>query len=145
MTTTTSTINYNGVTCISHSYPESAYNISTFGSGRKICYGDKLFARLVMKGRTILEFMISQVNDFTELISELRRNCKEFKGLARLYLRNVSRGWSMERPLMLYQDTSVIKQPSHNKMQMDSASRVAQYMIKDRNGEVRQVSFPWDL
>ena len=71
------------------------------GTGRSICYGDRLYARLVMGGRTVVEFMISRVSDFSELLGELRR---QTRGLARLYVRNVSRGWSMERPLMLYRD-----------------------------------------
>ena len=74
------------------------------GTGRSICYGDRLYARLVMGGRTVVEFMISRVSDFSELLGELRRQTRGCRGLARLYVRNVSRGWSMERPLMLYRD-----------------------------------------
>jgi hypothetical protein len=48
--------------------------------------------------------MISRVSDFSELLGELRRQTRGCRGLARLYVRNVSRGWSMERPLMLYRD-----------------------------------------
>ncbi|MDE6339200.1 MAG: hypothetical protein K2K97_05365 [Muribaculaceae bacterium] len=71
---------------------------------KQISYGDRLFARLVMHGRTVLEFMMNSINDLTELWGELRRKCRGISGLAKLYLRNASRGWSMERPLMIYPD-----------------------------------------
>ncbi len=70
--------------------------------GREICYGDKIFARLVLNGRIIVEFMMNRVSDMTEIFGELRGYCREYRGLARLYLRNMSRGWSVEKPLMLY-------------------------------------------
>ena len=69
---------------------------------RPICYGDRLFARLVMHGRTVVELTVNSVNDLSELWGELRRHCRGIRGLAKLYLRNASRGWSMERPMMLY-------------------------------------------
>ena len=64
-------------------------------SNMPILYGDRLFARLVMHGRTVVEFMVNSVNDLTELWGELRRQCRGMRGLAKLYLRNASRGWSM--------------------------------------------------
>lgn len=145
MTTTATTVNYSGVTGILHSYSDNRRYPTPSGTGRQISYGDRLFAKLVMKGRTIFEFMVSQVNDFTELLGELRKHCRNFKGLARLYVRNVSRGWSLERPLMLYSESKTGNVKNHDTMRNDSASRVEQYMIKDRNGMVRQVAFPWDL
>lgn len=74
------------------------------GSNRPICFGDKIFARLILRGKTIVEFMANRVNDLTELLGELRRKCRGASGLARLYLRNMSRGWSLERPMMLYDE-----------------------------------------
>lgn len=74
------------------------------GGERPISYGDKLFARIVMHGRTIVELMVNSVNDLTELWGELRRQARGACGLAKLYLRNMSQGWSIERPLMLYPD-----------------------------------------
>lgn len=68
----------------------------------KIELGDRIFARLTMGGKTIVEFMINTVADMTQLISELRHTTSGKHGLAMLYIRNQSRGWSRERPLMLY-------------------------------------------
>jgi hypothetical protein len=55
-----------------------------------------------MHGRTVVELTVNSVNDLSELWGELRRHCRGIRGLAKLYLRNASRGWSMERPMMLY-------------------------------------------
>lgn len=68
-------------------------------------YGDRIYARLSLNGQKILEFMIEKVSDFTELLGELRAHTRRYRGLCRLYVRNLSRGWSMERPLMLYPET----------------------------------------
>lgn len=71
-------------------------------SRNRIDYGDKIFARLTMAGRTIVEIMLDRVADMTELIGEMRHATYGLKGLAKLYIRNQSKGWSNERPLMLY-------------------------------------------
>lgn len=65
-------------------------------------YGDRIYARLCLRGKDVLEFMIEKVGSMTELLGELRAHTRELRGLCRLYVRNMSRGWSMERPLMLY-------------------------------------------
>lgn len=84
-------------------YADSANRFETpFGSRRPIKYGDKLLAKLILKGKTVIEFFISEVSDFSELMMELRKKVKGLRGLAKLYVRNYSRGWSIERPLMLY-------------------------------------------
>ena len=75
---------------------------NVFGSHNPIRYGDKIFARIVMRGRTIVEFVLNQVCDMTELLGELRKKVKGVQGLAKIYLRNYSRGWSLDTPLMLY-------------------------------------------
>lgn len=68
----------------------------------KMAYGDRIYARLSMRGKQIVEFMIEKVSDMTELIGELRAYARKYRGLCKLYVRNMSRGWSIERPLMLY-------------------------------------------
>lgn len=73
----------------------------------KIEFGDRIFARLTMGGKTICEFMINRVADMTELLGELRHSTRGLRGLAKLYIRNQSRGWSQERPLMLYSNDEV--------------------------------------
>lgn len=67
-----------------------------------MAYGDKVYARLVLNGIKVVEFVLERVTDMTELIGELRYRTQQYSGLARLYVRNLTRGWSEERPFMLY-------------------------------------------
>lgn len=115
---------------------------SISGSTRPISFGDKLFARLMIGGRTVVEFMISSVNDLTELLGELRRRSRGVKGLAKLYLRNMSRGWSCERPLMLYPSSFDTRTAAGT--QTVAATRAATPEAYFRN-PTRQLSFPWEL
>ncbi len=105
------------------------------GTGRPISYGDRLYVRLVMGGRTVVEFMISRVNDYSELLGELRRQTRGCRGWARLYVRNVSRGWSMERPLMLYRD-AFSPQPAMSRPTP---------AVRASAGRAVQMAFPWDV
>lgn len=102
MTAAFNTNNYSSVPGIRNSFSATHKLLSIPTRGEhSVCFGDKLFARLVMKGKVIIEFMVNQVSDLSELYVELRRHCRGVRGLAKLYLRNMSRGWSWERPLML--------------------------------------------
>ncbi|MDE5869927.1 MAG: hypothetical protein K2H18_06815 [Muribaculaceae bacterium] len=86
-----------------HVYAKPRESVTTpFGSRTPICYGDRLFARIVIGGRTVKEFILNQVCDMTELLGELRIKMKGLCGLAQIYIRNYTRGWSMDKPLMLY-------------------------------------------
>ncbi len=128
---TTNNTNYtvnNGIRC--SFAPGRRESSSILGSTHTISYGDRLFARLVMHGHIITEFMVNSVHDLTELWGMLRKECRGVKGLAKLYLRNASRGWSLERPLMLYPET---------RFNTDSRINAA------FRGEARQLSFPWEL
>lgn len=67
-----------------------------------MAYGDRIYARLCLNGEKTVEFMTDHVSGMAELLGELRSRTRSLKGLCRLYVRNYSRGWSSERPLMLY-------------------------------------------
>lgn len=69
---------------------------------KEIRKGDRIFARLTMGGKLILEFMINRVGSLSELLDELREMTGNLRGLGRLQIRNQSRGWSQERNLMFY-------------------------------------------
>lgn len=69
---------------------------------KSISRGDRIYARLSMHGRTITEFMINTASSMTDVLSEIRYHCRKLRGLCTLFIRNHSRGWSEERPLMLY-------------------------------------------
>ncbi len=63
--------------------------------------GDRIFARLTMGGRTIVEFMVNRVGDMGELFRELRRAVPGVRGLAKLYVRNQSQGWAFEKAVLM--------------------------------------------
>lgn len=68
---------------------------------KKINKGDRIFARLTMGARTIVEFVIDRVENMTDLLNEVQRMTSGLRGLCKLYVRNQSRGWAQERPIML--------------------------------------------
>lgn len=72
---------------------------------KKVVYGDRIYARLCQNGQEIVKFMMERVSDLTEVIGEIRHYTRKYRGLCRLYIRNVTRGWAIERPLMLYPDS----------------------------------------
>lgn len=72
------------------------------GTGRNIAYGDRIFVRLTSGMRTLLELTVTNVASLTDLLAELRRHTRGRRGLVKMFIRNFSRGWSTERPLMLY-------------------------------------------
>ncbi len=75
---------------------------------RIIRKGDRIFARLTMGARTVIEFMIDQVESMTDLLLEVHRVTSGVRGLCKLYVRNQSRGWAQERPVMLYGTRSAV-------------------------------------
>lgn len=88
----------------------SAYyqNRGTYGisrpAARQISLGDKIFVRIISGGRIVMEYMTHAVASMTELTGEARKNLRRFTGLCRLQIRNMTQGWSMEKPLMIYPD-----------------------------------------
>lgn len=87
--------------------PTTRSFVTPTGTCRPMRYGDRVFVRLEsMQGmrRTLAEFTLTEVNDLTEVIGELRHYTRGLRGLTRLYVRNVTRGWSFEQPFMLYSE-----------------------------------------
>lgn len=77
---------------------------------RRFTFGDRVQARLILNGRIVAEFISDRISDMTELLNAVRFRTRELRGLARLYVRNLTRGWADERPLMLYsQDLAMPK------------------------------------
>ncbi len=71
---------------------------------RNLHFGDKIYARLCIGGRVVAEITSETIANLSHLISEIRHLACKSRGLARFYVRNLSQGWSEERPLMLYPD-----------------------------------------
>ncbi|MDE6027889.1 MAG: hypothetical protein K2G23_07450 [Muribaculaceae bacterium] len=117
---------------------------NVFGSRHPIRYGDKIFARIVMRGRTIVEFVLNQVSDMTELLGELRKKVKGVQGLAKIYLRNYSRGWSLEKPLMLYTPQSSSSLRNHPNGTSAPFSSANSYSAASGGLSSSRMLFPWE-
>ncbi|MCM1291127.1 MAG: hypothetical protein NC201_02725 [Prevotella sp.] len=64
--------------------------------------GDRVYARVMMGGRQVAEYVFDCVRGMSELITALRFRTRQLRGLANIYIRNITSGWSVERPLMFY-------------------------------------------
>ncbi|MBD5197084.1 MAG: hypothetical protein HDS89_06500 [Bacteroidales bacterium] len=146
--------NRSGVKCIRQSFSKSRNGVlhAVGAEDKQISFGDRLFARLVMHGRTVLEFMLNSVNDLTELWGELRRKCRGISGLAKLYLRNASRGWSIERPMMIYPEgrrtsshraETPVNVTSTVRPSLTTATIKSDNISQAFQGKARQLSFQW--
>lgn len=71
-----------------------------------ISYTDRIYARLTMAGHVLVEFTRDKISGYSALLSQMRALTPQSRGLARLTVRNMTRGWSEQRPLMLYGDDS---------------------------------------
>lgn len=110
---------------------------------KEIRMGDKLFTRLTMGGRVIMECAISTVGSMTDLLSELRRMMGNLRGLCRLQVRNQSRGWVKESNLMFYGDgsenrSSVVSTVSAQNPFYAGSARNAQSYCGNH------MTFPWE-
>lgn len=115
---------------------------------KEIQKGDRIFARLTMGGKTILEFMINSVASMEQLLNELRQMTANLRGLGRLHVRNQSRGWMSVSNLMFYGDQTQGSGCNLFNMQ-PSTVRTASYRPKavtvKRTATVAHPTlFPWD-
>lgn len=69
-----------------------------------IDYTDRVYGSLTVAGRKVAELTLEGLDGISSLVVLLRTLAPEVRGLARLTVRNMSRGWRLERPLMLYSD-----------------------------------------
>ncbi len=69
-----------------------------------LVYGDKVYALLCINGQKVVEFTLNTLSDISQIIGQMRQAAYRYGGLAHLYVRNITRGWSLNRPLMLYND-----------------------------------------
>lgn len=108
----------------------------TPASRRRLAFGDRIFIRVILNGVVVLEFKTDRVADMTELIGEVRHAGYGLRGLARLQLRNYSRGWSLERPLMFYPPTI----PEHHHMVIEPTAA----LFKNERDSEHKMFFPWE-
>lgn len=113
-----------------------------------IRYGDRIFVRAMQEGRTVLEMTVTNVRDITGLVGEIRYAGRRLDGLTSLFIRNLSRGWSMERPFRFY---TGIPSPGRVARRDAIKSVYASYGRMAVGAEYpatpaprRRVAFPWD-
>lgn len=88
---------------------KTSRTISISDPGRSISYGDRIHVQLVriQAGRRVIaDFVLTNVKDLSEVYGELRYHTRGVAGLATLYVRNITRGWSFSRPFMLYAESA---------------------------------------
>ncbi len=69
---------------------------------RIIRSGDRLYASLSVDRDVVASGELTGVTDMTDLIAKVRKGAGRVCGLARLYVKSLTRGWTLTRPLMLY-------------------------------------------
>jgi hypothetical protein len=102
---------YNSETATCPRRSVSAYRQRICREPQRIHYSDRIYACLVLSGKVVAEITRDRIDGYTALLTTLRSLAPGCRGLARLRIRNITRGWSLERPLMLYAPT-----PSHTPM-----------------------------
>lgn len=126
---------------IKRSFNHQSYRYAVpAGGSRKIAYGDHLYVRCLLKGRIVAEFGTTTANDMTELIGELRRRARDTRGLSKVIIRNASRGWSYESPLMLYG----MLNPSVRQKSIISRQAIATPRISQAFAPQKRMLKPWE-
>lgn len=107
-------------------------------SNCKIESGDRIYVRAIQDGVKVLEMTVSNVADMTQLIGEIRYAGHRLEGLAHLFIRNFSKGWSSERPMMFYGGV-----PTPRRQALRAALREASRDLGLGRPKERML-FPWE-
>ena len=108
-------------------------NLASRYPSRYIRQGDRIYVRIVQNNIKMYEFSVENVSDYTALIGEIRFAARDMSGLAKVFVRNHSRGWSEERPMMFYQGM-----PSQRRRAISARVRLGER--KSRSGMLA----PWE-
>lgn len=109
---------------------------------RVIELGDKIYVRGIQDGVKLLEMMVENVKDMTELIGEIRYAGQRLDGLVNLFIRNHTQGWSIERPMRFYSG-----EPSARRKALRMALREATAAMNMRQAVAAtptHMPFPWE-
>jgi len=68
----------------------------------EVSHKDRVYVTLSIRGQKIAELNLTGMSSLSDIIAQLRYVAARYRGLAQMYIRNVTSGWSMKRPLMLY-------------------------------------------
>lgn len=81
--------------------PTNTRRIAGRSTSHRISLNDRIYVKLMLNGVTLLETVRDNIADYTSLLAVLREAGNKYKGLARMFVRNISRGWSIQKPLLL--------------------------------------------
>lgn len=74
-------------------------------------YGDRISVKMTVGESKRIEYETRSAADMTDLIGDLRARARGERGLAVVTIRNHDRGWTRERRIMLYPQTSYTPAP----------------------------------
>lgn len=106
-----------------------------------ITYGDRIYVSAIIDGRKVLEITLTDIADITTLLAEIRRTGRRLCGLARMFIRNYSQGWSILRPFRFYPDFPAPARRMPLAGQYDRSQRPAGRPVATTS---RRPIFPWD-
>lgn len=67
----------------------------------KIEQGDEVYASLSIAGKVIAELKETDAEKMDDILHKLRTLALRYSGMTRVYIRNHTKGWSLQLPLML--------------------------------------------
>lgn len=65
----------------------------------KIEKGDELYATLTVAGNTMVELRKVEASSIEEIMAKLRKLASHYTGLAKVQIRNRTRGWAMQKSM----------------------------------------------
>ena len=83
----------------------TAMNRMMAGRERAMAQSDNVFVRVISDGREMMNFRKSGYASISDVIATVSRMASGLWGLAKLIIRNQSRGWSVEVPLALQKES----------------------------------------
>lgn len=76
---------------------------------RTIHYTDMVCATVVLNGVAVAQIKRDRISNFSALLAMLRAMAPASRGLGKLQVRNLTTGWSMVTPFMLYGEEPSLK------------------------------------
>lgn len=67
----------------------------------KIELGDDVYATLTVAGETVVELKDAEATGVDDVMRKLRRLARHCSGVAKVYIRNRTRGWAMQIPMLI--------------------------------------------
>lgn len=86
-------------------YPHTPVSVPSRHESHPVRLGDTLHVRLRFADGSEMSVSCRNAATMTELVGGVRQAARGRRGLVKMCVRNVSRGWTLEKPLMLYGDT----------------------------------------